>query len=123
MHYPVMKWMIFIQKKVLKKHFKILRCLMYSIFQVIIICPDQRVTKIPGILSKNIICHIKAQCTQTSLIFSYLFPPKFTPNIAWFCVILYYKIFHFALSQKHISCYGRYCCTLLFMYSAVSGSS
>lgn len=37
---------------------------MNTVFQVIIVCPNQRITEIPRVLSKDIVCHIKAQRAQ-----------------------------------------------------------
>ena len=46
------------------KHLKELRRLMNTILQVIVICPDQCVPKIPCVLSKNVVRYVKAQRAQ-----------------------------------------------------------
>ena len=60
MQCPIMKRIILIQQEITKENFEVLRRFVNAVLQVIVICPDQRITKIPGILSKNIVCHIKA---------------------------------------------------------------
>lgn len=50
-----MKRMILIQQEITKENFEVLRRFVNAVLQVIVICPDQRITKIPGILSKNIV--------------------------------------------------------------------
>ena len=37
---------------------------MDAVFQVIVVCSDQRITEIPRILGKNIICSFKTQCSE-----------------------------------------------------------
>ena len=64
MQRPVLKRMTLIQEKIPQENFKIFCRLINAIFQVIVICPDQRIPKISGMLSKNIICHIEAKSTE-----------------------------------------------------------
>ena len=59
-----MQRMVLVQQEIAKEHLKELRRFVNAVLQVIVICPDQRITKIPSILSKNIVCHIKAQRAQ-----------------------------------------------------------
>ena len=59
----VMKRIILVQKEIAEEQFKVLCRFVNAIFQIIIVCPDQRIPKIPCILGKNIICHVKAQRT------------------------------------------------------------
>ena len=59
-----MKWMILVQQEILEKQLKEFRRLMNAIFQVIVICSDQCIPKIPCILSKNVICYVKTKRTQ-----------------------------------------------------------
>ena len=63
MQCPIMKWMILVQQEILEKQLKEFRRLMNAIFQVIIICSDKCIPKIPCMLSKNVVCHIKTQRT------------------------------------------------------------
>lgn len=64
MQCPVMQRIVFIQQEIAKERFKVLCRLMNAFFQVVIVCPDQRITKIPRIFGKNIVCYIKAQRVQ-----------------------------------------------------------
>jgi len=59
-----MQRMILVQQEIAEEYFKEFRRFVNAVLQVIVICPDQRITKIPSILSKNIVCHIKAQRAQ-----------------------------------------------------------
>lgn len=61
---PIMKRMVLVQKEIAKEYFKKLRRFMNTVFQVIVVCPDQRIPKIPCILSKNVVRHVKAQRAQ-----------------------------------------------------------
>ena len=61
---PVMQRMILVQQEIAEEYFKEFRRFVNAVLQVIVICPDQRITKIPSILSKNIVCHIKTQRAQ-----------------------------------------------------------
>ena len=64
MQCPVMQRMFLVQQEIAKEHLKELRRFVNAVFQVIVICPDQWIPKIPSVLSKNIVCHIKAQRAQ-----------------------------------------------------------
>ena len=59
-----MKRMIFVQQKIAKEQFKVFCRFMNAIFQIIIVCSDQRIPKIPCVLRKNVIRYIKTQCAQ-----------------------------------------------------------
>ena len=59
-----MERVMLVKQEVSEKQFKELRSLVNTIFQIIIICPDQGITEIPRIFGKDIICYIKAQSTQ-----------------------------------------------------------
>ena len=63
MQCPVMKRMILVQNEIAEEQFKVLCRFVNAIFQIIIVCPDQRIPKIPCILGENIICHVKTQRT------------------------------------------------------------
>ena len=64
MQCPVMKRIALIQEEIAKEQFKELCRCVNTIFQIIIVCPDEWIPKIPGVLGKNIICHIKAKRPQ-----------------------------------------------------------
>ena len=64
MQCPVMKRIAFIQKEIAKEQFKVLCCFVNAIFQIVIVCPNERITEIPCILGKNVICHVKPQRSQ-----------------------------------------------------------
>jgi len=64
MQCPVMQKMILVQQEIAEKGFKVFCRFMNPVFQVIVIYPDQRITKISSILSKNIVYHIKTQRAQ-----------------------------------------------------------
>lgn len=59
-----MKRIALIQEEIAKEQFKELCRFMNTIFQIIIVCPDELIPKIPGVLGKNIICHIKSKRPQ-----------------------------------------------------------
>ena len=59
-----MKRMILAQKEIAEEYLKKLCRLVNAVFQVIVICPDQRIPKIPRILGKNVVRYIKAQRAQ-----------------------------------------------------------
>ena len=61
---PVMKRMILIQQQISQKQFQIFCRLMDTVFQIIVVGSNKGVAEVPGILSKNVVGHIKAKRPQ-----------------------------------------------------------
>ena len=59
-----MERMIFVQQQILQKQFQILCRLMDTVFQIIIIGSDEGIAEVPCILSKNVVGHVKTECSQ-----------------------------------------------------------
>ena len=56
--------MVLVQQQISQKQLQILRRLMDSVFQVIVIGPDEGIAEVPGILRENVVGHIKAESPQ-----------------------------------------------------------
>ena len=56
-----MKRMLLVQQKVPQEQLQKLRRLMNAVFQIVIVCPDEGITEVPGVFCKNIVSHIKAE--------------------------------------------------------------
>ena len=61
MQKPVVKRVIFVQQEVANENLKVFRCSVETVFQIVIICPDKRVSEIPCILGENLVCHVKTE--------------------------------------------------------------
>lgn len=64
MQISVLQLMVCSEQKIFKKLFKELCCSVYSIFQIVVICPDKSVAEIPWIFRKNIIAYIESEGLQ-----------------------------------------------------------
>ena len=64
MQSQVLKRILLIQQQVPQKDLQVLRRFVNAFFQIVVIRPGQRITEIPGLPGKNIICHFKAQCAE-----------------------------------------------------------
>ena len=61
---PVLKRIVFAEQEIPQKQFEKLGGFMDAFFQIVVVCANHRISKIPSVLRKNVVGHIKAEKLQ-----------------------------------------------------------